>query len=210
MQLTTIILSLSCTLFSPPPTSPTPNAPKIPDSVFVDTEPVDAKCVAEVKKNAKKGDTVVIKAKIGGRSEPFVKNRAIVVIADRCMKSCDQIPGDTCTKPWDYCCEPPESLKANTMTVQFVDDAGKVLKTGAQGVHGLEPLALVVFEGTVTEKDDKGTLVVRVTRAFVEKPTEESNSASDAKSPSGSPSGSASVSVNGEKPKNTESATPKQ
>lgn len=214
MQLTTIILSLSCTLFAPPPTNPTPNAPKIPDSVFVDTEPADAKCVAEVKKNAKKGETVVIKAKIGGRSEPFVKNRAIVVIADRCMKSCDQIPGDTCTKPWDYCCEPPESLKANTMTVQFVDDAGKVLKTGAQGVHGLEPLALVVIEGTVAEKDDKGTFVVRVTRAFVEKPKEESNSANDAKSPSGSasgsPSGSASVSVHGEKPKNTESATPKQ
>jgi hypothetical protein len=206
MQLTMIILSLSCTLFAPPPAGPSPSTPKIPDSVFVDAEPADAKCVAEVKKNAKKGETVVIKAKIGGRSEPFVKYRAIVVIADRCMKSCDQIPGDTCTKPWDYCCEPPESLKANTMTVQFVDDAGKVLKTGAQGVHGLEPLALVVFEGTVTEKDDKGTFVVRVTRAFVEKPKKESNSASDAESESGRASGS----VNGEKPRNSESATPKQ
>jgi hypothetical protein len=206
MQLTTIILSLSCTLLAPPPANPTPSAPKIPDSVFVEAEPADAKCVAEVKKNAKKGDTVVIKAKIGGRSEPFVKNRAIVVIADRCMKSCDQIPGDTCTKPWDYCCEPPESLKANTMTVQFVDDAGKVLKTGAQGVHGLEPLALVVFEGTVTEKDDKGTFVVRVTRAFVETPKKESNAAID----SNGSSKNASDGVNGEKPKNTESATPKQ
>jgi hypothetical protein len=56
------------------------------------------------------------------------------------------------------------------MTVQFVDKDGKPLKVGAQGVEGLEPLALVVFEGTVAEVDDKGNFVVRVTKMFVEKP----------------------------------------
>jgi len=155
-----------------PPKPPT-DAPRIPDSVFVDAEPADAKCVSVAKKDAKKGDTVVIQAKIGGRAEPFVKNRAIVIIADRCMKSCDQIPGDTCAKPWDYCCEPPESLKANTMTLQFTGEDGKVLKTSAQGVHGLEPLALVVIEGVVTEKDDKGTFVVRAKRVYVENPAKD-------------------------------------
>ncbi len=193
MHFTTTILSIVFTLAAPPASSPPEAAPKIPDTVFVETEPADAKCVAEVKKSAKKGDTVVVKAKVGGRTEPFVKNRAIVVVADRCMKSCDQIPGDTCTKPWDYCCEPPESLKANTMTVQFVHDDGKVIKSGAQGVHGLEPLALVVLEGTVVEKDDKGTFVVRVKRMYVEKPAnvEESKNTS------------------AEKPKNAEPAAPK-
>lgn len=152
------------------PSRPPSDTPQIPDAVFVESEPADAKCVSVVKKDAKKGDTVIVKAKIGGRSEPFVKNRAIVIVADRCLKSCDQIPGDTCAKPWDYCCEPPESLKANTMTLQFVDDAGKVIKTGAQGIHHLEPLALIVVEGTIAEKDDKGTCVVHVKRLFVEKP----------------------------------------
>ncbi|MFM7260363.1 MAG: hypothetical protein ACKO3W_07135 [bacterium] len=176
MQIALIALIFS--LFPQTPPKPPTDAPRIPDSVFVDTEPADAKCVSVVKRDAKKGDTVVIAAKIGGRAEPFVKNRAIVIVADRCMKSCDQIPGDTCAKPWDYCCEPPESLKANTMTLQFTGDDGKVLKTGAQGVHGLEPLALVVIEGVVTEKDDKGTFVVRAKRVFVEKPEEHEGASS--------------------------------
>ncbi|MDI9402855.1 MAG: hypothetical protein QM516_03180 [Limnohabitans sp.] len=183
MHFVTTILSLAFVLCNPQATVPPASSPKIPDNVFVDEAPANAKCVAEVKKSAKKGDTVVIQAKIGGRSEPFVKNRAVVVIADRCMKSCDQIPGDTCAKPWDYCCEPPESLKANTMTMQFVDDAGKVLKTGAQGVHDLEPLALIVVEGTIVEKDDKGTCVVRVKRVFVEKPKAAEGSDEPAKQP---------------------------
>jgi hypothetical protein len=165
-------------------------APKIPDATFVDEEPADAKCVAEVKKAAKKGERVVVKAKVGGRSEPFVKNRAMLVVADRCMKSCDQIPGDTCAKPWDYCCEPPESLKANTMTVQFVGADGKVLKTGAQGVHGLEPLALVVIVGKVVERDDKGTFVVQAEKVFVEKDDAETDGkaevAKDSKASKGS------------------------
>lgn len=169
----TALVALLLPLLQTTPPKPPSDAPRIPDSVFVDVEPADAKCVSVVKKDAKKGDTVVIQAKIGGRAEPFVKNRAIVIVADRCIKSCDQIPGDTCTKPWDYCCEPPESLKANTMTLQFTGEDGKVLKTGAQGVHGLEPLALVVIEGVVTEKDDKGTFVVRAKRVYVEKPADD-------------------------------------
>ncbi|MEY3141965.1 MAG: hypothetical protein RLY21_458 [Planctomycetota bacterium] len=152
------------------PPTPAPAAPTIPRDVFVSEKPKDAKPVSAAKKSAKKGETVVIEAKIGGRAEPFVKNRAIFMVADRSLKSCDEIPGDTCPKPWDYCCEPAESKKANMMTVQFVDKDGKPLKVGAQGVEGLEPLALVVFEGTVAEVDDKGNFVVHVTKMFVEKP----------------------------------------
>jgi hypothetical protein len=153
----------------PKPKGPAP-APAIPSDVFVAEKPKDAKPVAEVKKNAKKGDTVVIEAKIGGRAEPFVKNRAVFMIADRKLKSCDEIPGDTCPKPWDYCCESPESKSANMMTVQFVGKDGKPLKAGAEGVGGLEPLALIVVEGTVAEVDDKGNFIVSATKVFVEKP----------------------------------------
>ncbi len=153
-----------------PQATPAAPAPKIPTTVFVTEKPKEAKSVAVTKKSAKKGDTVVIEAKIGGRAEPFVKNRAIMMVADRSLKSCDQIPGDNCAKPWDYCCEPPESKKANLMTLQFVGEDGKPLKVGAQSVGGLEPLGLVVFEGTVAEKDEQGTFVVTVKRIFVEAP----------------------------------------
>ena len=150
-----------------PPTPPAPS-PKIPDAVFVTEAPKDAKDVAAVKKSAKKGDTVVVKAKIGGRAEPFVKNRAIFMVADRSLKTCDEIPGDTCPRPWDYCCESPESKKANMATVQFVGEDGKPLKVGAQAAGGMEPLRLVVIEGVVSEIDDKGTLVIDARKVFVE------------------------------------------
>ena len=172
----TIALSAVAFVAKPPaPTTPPApkapaNGPTIPSSAFVTEKPKDAKPIAEVRKSAKKGDTVVIEAKIGGRAEPFVKNRAVFMVADRKLKSCDEIPGDNCPKPWDYCCEPPESKKVNMMTVQFADKDGKPLKVGAEGVNGLEPLALVVFEGTVAELDDKGNFVVSVTKIFVEKP----------------------------------------
>ena len=162
---------LSCTLFLAPPTAPTEPptvAPVIAPSLFVTEKPADAKPVAASKKSAKKGDTVVIEAKVGGRSDPFVKNRAMFMVADRSLKSCNQIPGDTCAKPWDYCCEPSESKKANMMTVQIVGADGKPIKVGAQGAGHLEPLALVVIEGTVAEVDDKGTFIVNATKIFVE------------------------------------------
>ena len=167
----TLVASLAI-LLAPPATPATPpaDAPRIPDAVFVTEKPKDAKCVSEVRKTAKKGDTVVIAAKVGGRAEPFVKNRAVFMVADRCLKSCDQTPDDPCKTPWDYCCESPESKKVNMMTVQIVGDDGKPIKAGARSVHALEPLALIVFEGTVADIDDKGTFVVNARRIFVEKP----------------------------------------
>jgi hypothetical protein len=171
--LATPISPLSSSAIEPPkPTVPpaAPKSPAIPKDLFVTEKPLDAKPVGDAKKVAKKGDTVVIEAKIGGRGEPFVKNRAVFMVADRKLKSCDEIPGDNCPKPWDYCCEPAESKKANMMTVQIVDKDGKPLKVAAQGEGGLEPLALIVFEGTVAEVDDKGNFVVNATKVFVEKP----------------------------------------
>ena len=158
----------SIVLFLAPPTTPPAESPRIPPAVFVTEAPKDAKDVAALKKSAKRGDTVVMKAKIGGRSEPFVKNRAVFMVADRSLRSCDEIPGDTCSKPWDYCCESPESKKANMATIQFTGADGKPLKVGAQSAGGLEPLGLVVIEGVVSEIDDKGTFVIDARKMFVE------------------------------------------
>ena len=163
------MLTLLCSLvLSIAPPAPPAEAPKIPPAVFVTESPKDAKDVAALKKTAKKGDTVVVRAKVGGRAEPFVKSRAIFMVADRSIKSCDEVPGDTCPRPWDYCCESPESKKANIATIQFTGSDGKPLKVGAQSAGGLEPLALVVIEGVVSEIDDKGTFVIDAKKVFVE------------------------------------------
>ena len=163
-------------LFTAPQATPPANPPRIPPEVFVTEAPKDAKGgeakdVAALKKSArKKGDTVVLRAKIGGRAEPFVRNRAVFTVADRALKSCDEIPGETCPRPWDYCCESPESKKANLATIQFTGADGKPLKVGAQSVGGLEPLALIVVEGIVSEVDENGTFVVDAKKVFVEPP----------------------------------------
>lgn len=164
------LLAAACSLLmlvSPPPKPPA-DAPKIPAETFVAEAPKDAKDVAALKKSVKKGDTVVVRAKVGGRAEPFVKNRAVFTVADRSLKSCDEIPGDTCKRPWDYCCESAESKKANLATIQFAGADGKPLKVGAQSAGGLEPLALIVVEGVVSEIDDKGTFVIDAKKVFVE------------------------------------------
>ncbi len=166
-MLTSFLFALSLAIAEPPVAPP----PSIPAAVFVETMPKDAKSVAVVKKNAKKGEKVVMEAKIGGRGEPFLKNRAAFMVADTSLKSCNEIEGDTCPKPWDYCCETSDSKKTNMLIVQIVDAEGKLLKCDANGVHGLAPLRTIVVEGVVASVDDKGNCTINATQIWV-KPQE--------------------------------------
>src|SRR5207248_732601 len=54
----------------------------LPAGLFVETAPADAKPLATVKKQAKKGDSVVVRGVIRGMTSAFVPNRAILQIAD--------------------------------------------------------------------------------------------------------------------------------
>jgi hypothetical protein len=120
-------------------------------------------------KNAKEGDKVVFEAKVGGRPEPFVKNRAIFLVADRSLKICGEEDTD-CSSAAEPCCGSTETKNQKLLTVQFVGKDGKPLKVGAEGVRGLESRAKIVVEGTVAKVDDKGNVTVTATRIFVEKP----------------------------------------
>lgn len=144
-----------------------PAAPAIPPSIFTKTPGKDPKGVTATMRGAKKGDRVVVEAKIGGRVEPFVGNRSVFVIADLALKSCDESGDDGCRTPWDYCCVPAEDKKTGLATVEIVGDDGKPIRTGAEGVGGLEPLARIVVEGTVRAVDPKGQLVLRAERIHV-------------------------------------------
>ena len=74
---------------------------------------------------------------------------------------------DHCATPWDYCCEPPESITAGTATVQFVGADGKPLAVELQGQGGLAPLATITVTGVVAEKDDAGLFIVNATGIHV-------------------------------------------
>lgn len=147
--------------------------PTIPASLFTTERPKDAKNVKDIKASAqkgevRKGDTVTLSGRIAGRKEPFVKGRAMFIVADLRLPACNEKPDDACATPWDLCCETPESLKANTATIQFVGADGKVLKVAAEGSNGLKNLAKLVIVGTVADVTKEGAMVISATKVHVE------------------------------------------
>jgi len=145
-------------------------AATLPGDLFTAVPLADSKDVLPTKREAKKGERVVVRGRIGGSTEPFVGQRAIFTLADLSMPTCAQKGDDGCPTPWDYCCEPPNNITANTLTVQVVGADGKPLKTGLKGVSGLQPMAEVVVDGLVSQKPDDGTVTIDATGIFVKKP----------------------------------------
>jgi hypothetical protein len=172
-----LIAAIALTLvLGGPPSSVAPNAPAaappaspLPAGLFVTDAPKDAKPVKEAKAAAKQGEPIVLVGRVGGRKEPFVRERAIMVLADPALKPCNELPGDTCKFPWDYCCESKETLKANVITVQVVGADGKPIKVTLRDAGGLVPLSLVTVRGTVREVRD-GAVVVDAAAIYVAPP----------------------------------------
>lgn len=141
----------------------------LPATLFLKSAPANAKNVGESVAAAKPGDTVVVRGDIGGSGEPFVNQRAIMTIVDLELKDCDEM-GEKghCKTPWDYCCEPRESLRAHLASVQVVGADGKVMKTDLKGQGGLDPQRRVIVEGKVAAESTKDSLVINATGVFVE------------------------------------------
>jgi hypothetical protein len=119
--------------------------------------PAGAKSVLEVRASAKSGDDVVVR----GRAQDFVNGFAAIVLIDSSLKACSD-EGDAmkgmCETPWDFCCVPPEERAAASATVEF-RDANGLLKSSAQGFHGLDHLDTLVVSGKV-ERDASGSVVI--------------------------------------------------
>ncbi len=141
----------------------------LPADLFATAAPAGAKGVLAVKKEAKEGETVVLRGKVGGSVAPFLAGRAVLSIVDTDgMVSCEAMPDDACPTPWDYCCEEPNRLAEGSATVQVVGADGRPLKAPLEGAGGLKPLRIVVVEGVVGPRPDPKVLVVNATRIHVE------------------------------------------
>lgn len=147
---------------------PAPSASAVPG---VDPEPIawlltdapaDPVTVADIKPTAAEGDVVVLRARIGGRMDPITPGAGVFVVMDPAVPSCDQIPGDNCPSPWDYCCEPRESISANSATVQLVDAEGNPIEADLTAA-GFEPLDEVIITGTVAARPTPQVLTIRAT-----------------------------------------------
>lgn len=153
---------------SPPPSGSSAATAALPATLFLKSAPANAREVGELTSSAKPGESVIVRGVIGGSEEPFVNHRAIMTIADRKLKTCADMECGTCKTPWDYCCEPRESLRANMASVQVVDADGRVMKADLKGQGGLDPMRKVVIEGKVAPESTKDALVINATGVFVE------------------------------------------
>ncbi len=123
----------------------------MPAGILLEPAPADAKDVVEAKKDLKKGDRVTLKGRIGGSKQPFIKERAVFTIVGRGLKACNEMPGDKCAMPWDYCCDPREEILKHSATIQVVDNSGAPLRTDIRGRWGIKELSEVIVVGTVAE-----------------------------------------------------------
>lgn len=128
-------------------------------------EPAGAGEVIQVRADATDGDDVVIVGRIGGSSNPWIDGRAAFSIVDGSLKACSDIPGDRCTKPWDYCCETPKLADA-TALVKVVDENGALVKSDAKALLDVKELSTVVVQGKA-QRDDAGNLTILASGVFV-------------------------------------------
>ncbi len=143
-------------------------ADTLPESLFLKESPTTATDVAELKKTAKAGDEVTLRGQIGGQAKDvFNGSRAMFMLADMKLKSCDKIPGDKCETPWDFCCVPATEKAASIAIVQVVDEKGKLVKATLKGANGLDHLKVVTVKGKVA-KNESGNLIVNATGIYVE------------------------------------------
>lgn len=132
---------------------------------ILEAEPEGAVGVGQVKANAAEGDQIVVRGRIGGRVEPMTEGSPTFVVTDLSLPYCGEKEADGCATPWDYCCEPRESLQANTATVQVVGENGQPV-TGDLRAAGLEELDEVVLVGTVGPRPDPAVLIIRATGVY--------------------------------------------
>ncbi|UCF32965.1 MAG: hypothetical protein JSV78_11600 [Phycisphaerales bacterium] len=142
-------------------------APVLPENLFVQEAPAGARDVTDVKADKSATAEVVVHGRIGGRKEPFVDGAAMFMLADVNMRPCNELHGDRCPTPWDYCCEPRESLVAKVATIQVIGADGRPLRINLKGKHGLEPLAELTVAGEVAQRDEHGTLVINAREIHV-------------------------------------------
>ena len=140
----------------------------LPAGLVLAEAPGGARDVVAVRKEAKAGDAVVLRGRVGGSLSPIVDGRASFQLIDASLKACGEGTAmDECKTPWDYCCDEPSEIASHSASVQVVGADGKPLHASLAGVGGLKPLSEVTVKGKVARAADSGALVVNATGIHV-------------------------------------------
>jgi len=104
---------------------------------------------------------LVVEGFIGGMKNPFTANRAVFVLGDDSLETCDEIPGDNCPTPWDACCEDRRKIVNSTMSVQVIDHNGTIIDGTLEGVGGIEAGKRVKVKGRVSNQSTAQAFILK-------------------------------------------------
>ena len=124
----------------------------------------EAISVLEARKRNEADQLLVIQGFIGGMVEPFTQSRALFVLGDESIKTCDKTPGDNCPTPWDACCEDRKKLLDGSITVRLLDDQGQILQGTLKNVMGIEAGKIIKVECIVDSQSMPNSMVVNAKR----------------------------------------------
>ncbi|MBK1832662.1 hypothetical protein [Roseibacillus ishigakijimensis] len=135
-------------------------------------EPPNAQPVSAIF-GSEPGDEVTVTGKIMGGDLVLTPNRALLVLGDaEKITSCNLMPDDHCSTPWDVCCDDPDVIKTSIATIQAVDENGAPIKEGFRGVGGIQELTHLTVTGTVAEGSHAENLVINARGIHVGKTDE--------------------------------------
>ncbi len=120
-------------------------------------EPTNSIEVEAARATAKAGESVVVH----GRVQEVVEGRAAFMLVDASMKACNEKAGaaDSCTTPWDFCCDDPTELAKKLVSVEVRGNTNSPLTASLLGNFGFDHLKHVVVKGKV-ETDAKGNVTI--------------------------------------------------
>lgn len=144
-------------------TAPAHSGPHPLDSFYLEALPAGAVEVNELMA-MEDGAAVTVRGDV--QEYAPVAGKAVLSLYDHALLSCDEIPGDQCKTPWDFCCTPDDEIAKNKALIEFREE-GKLVKAGLGGFHGIDHLSDVVVTGTL-HKDDAGNVRVLATGLHVE------------------------------------------
>ena len=155
-----VLVAAGCTDDKPAEKPPMDGTPYL-----LTSQPAGSLEVKELLSEAKDGDEVVVIGRIGGEKDPWVEGLAMFNIVDNSLVPCNEIPGDDCPFPWDYCCDP--NVAASRTLVEVVDKNGETVAEDARRLLSVTELQTIVVKGTA-RRDTDGNVTLIATEIFVQ------------------------------------------
>ncbi len=159
------VLAPSCGQDATEATDAVATPSQVPERFWLESPPPDTQDVGAARVALEDGAKVSVRGVVGGSRKPFVDGLAAFMLVDPALKSCVG-DGMNCPTPWDYCCEDPQVMAQNTVTVEL-REGDRILAANLEGLQGLEHLATVVVQG-VAETDPRGNVTVVASGVYPE------------------------------------------